>query len=473
MSHLPSRSDSLAKPELSTISPSLTQACWPGATDVDFDVDSVLRIAHDRLSEIESIGSDPKLKDVVVELVDTIRTLVGVITKMKGAAEEMQTSLTLANSNLTLALSNTEMLEEALKRAGGGQGKDIGWRRWSDREGLKRSSAMATLGGSLSALPSEDGSYIDTALSQKTRQNPSDSDVSDAELISRSGSPVPGQENGSLHPHIPVREPSAPVTTNTESRFFKFRFGGGNVSSASFFSSALSRSGSIANAPPQASHLTSPSLPSLPSSDTTWKEPILEATKSPLVEDLQRELIDERKRRETAEADKIAIEAELENLSAELFEEANKMVAIERRKLAEVEDELENAREEREALKAALRIVERENMTHGMRGVSTAKGSPSSLQTLQLERGSLVEQALPSDVVALSLDPDPSVGAEKVGAQEQPGNSLIPRTASPSILTRNADGVVVSAIPLSPRAAKQHDPEKINAAQDAPFASTV
>lgn len=37
------------------------------------------------------------------------------------------------------------MLEEALKRGGGG-GKDVGWRRWSEREGVRRSGSVRDYG---------------------------------------------------------------------------------------------------------------------------------------------------------------------------------------------------------------------------------------------------------------------------------------------------------------------------------------
>lgn len=54
---------------------------------------------------------------------------------------ELETALTLARSNLQLALANNEMLEEALKRDGSG-GRDVGWRRWSEREGVRRSGPV-------------------------------------------------------------------------------------------------------------------------------------------------------------------------------------------------------------------------------------------------------------------------------------------------------------------------------------------
>ena len=62
---------------------------------------------------------------------------------------------------------------------------------------------------------------------------------------------------------------------------------------------------------------------------------------------------------------KIEMEAELENLSQALFEEANKMVSDERRKRAEVEDSLKEVRNEREVLKETIKVlggrVEEEN----------------------------------------------------------------------------------------------------------------
>ncbi|WVQ97139.1 hypothetical protein IAU59_004249 [Kwoniella sp. CBS 9459] len=54
---------------------------------------------------------------------------------------------------------------------------------------------------------------------------------------------------------------------------------------------------------------------------------------------------------------KVEMEAELENLSQALFEEANKMVADERRKRAEMEENLKEVREEREALRQTIKVL--------------------------------------------------------------------------------------------------------------------
>lgn len=52
-----------------------------------------------------------------------------------------------------------------------------------------------------------------------------------------------------------------------------------------------------------------------------------------------------------------AMEAELESLSQALFEEANMMVADERKRRAEVEENLKEVREEREALKETVKVL--------------------------------------------------------------------------------------------------------------------
>lgn len=60
---------------------------------------------------------------------------------------------------------------------------------------------------------------------------------------------------------------------------------------------------------------------------------------------------------DTLKQGKREIEAELEGLSQALFEEANKMVADERRRRAELEENLREARDEREALRATIKVL--------------------------------------------------------------------------------------------------------------------
>lgn len=54
---------------------------------------------------------------------------------------------------------------------------------------------------------------------------------------------------------------------------------------------------------------------------------------------------------------KVEMEAELEGLSQALFEEANKMVADERRKVSELEESLREIQEEKDALKETIKVL--------------------------------------------------------------------------------------------------------------------
>lgn len=68
------------------------------------------------------------------------------------------------------------------------------------------------------------------------------------------------------------------------------------------------------------------------------------------IETMNKELIELKK-------GKVEMEAELENLSQALFEEANKMVSEERRKRGELEEALKEVKEEREALKETIKVL--------------------------------------------------------------------------------------------------------------------
>jgi len=157
---------------------------------------------------------------------------------------------------------------------------------------------------------------------------------------------------------------SPPIYTSQgqEGRFFnKFRFGGTTPSSSSVFATPNGV---------HPSHLSSPSLPSLSSS------------RDEEIEKLTLELEKQKKERRIALEEKKKVEDELESLSQALFEEvcarlsrdgarraliedgviqANKMVAEERMRVADLEEELRERDSEREAMKLAMKILEEEN----------------------------------------------------------------------------------------------------------------
>ncbi|KAG8935640.1 hypothetical protein FRC03_008988 [Tulasnella sp. 419] len=267
----------------------------------------------------------------------------------------METAITLAKSNLTLAVANNEMLEDALRRETRGLVKDIGWRRWSEREGsLKQRSA--------------------TQLH---------SDINSNEVPAKTESKQPaGQSQEDKDPNISSLPVKASVPPIESSRFFGFRFGTGTTTnSPAGITSAANRSpaqNQLRSGGPSSlfgrqgtPHLTSPSLPSLLG---PTEPPVDNLVPSAEYAAMKLEIEALRQHRSSAEtslkqcqAEKAALftaktqlEEELESLSQALFEAANKMVAEERKKRAAYEEELEIVREEKEALKGALQLVEAE-----------------------------------------------------------------------------------------------------------------
>lgn len=81
---------------------------------------------------------------------------------------------------------------------------------------------------------------------------------------------------------------------------------------------------------------------------------------------------------------KKAIEQELEGLSQALFEEANKMVADERRRRAELEENLNEVKEEREALRQTVKVL-------GGRLATPGPGTPAAELTESEANGMLDE----------------------------------------------------------------------------------
>ncbi|KAG6839672.1 hypothetical protein C0991_000365 [Blastosporella zonata] len=217
-------------------------------------------------------------------------------------------------------------------------------------------------------------------------------------------SPHPGGDNTPTA--TPIDSPA-----QESSRFFKFRFTPG--------SSSISSRPGTPGASPAAAHLNSPSLPAL----GVVKEKEREREK-----ELEKELEKERKAREEAKKEKEALEEELESLSQALFEEANKMVATERIRRADVEEELREAKLEKDALRSALRLLE---------GQASASASPS-LPSAPIPSApfSLAAIPSPSPSPTLTLSPTSVTELEKEkepAPQELPPSLSSSSTARPSI----------------------------------------
>lgn len=198
------------------------------------------------------------------------------------------------------------------------------------------------------------------------------------------------------------------------------------------------------------SHLASASMPSLVG------DPALKR-----IEELTKSLEAERSALAAARADKTALEGELESLSQALFEEANKMVAQERMKAAEVQEELGEARKQKEALLSALRVVEGENGT--LRAAAASAGVPvpdasfkpssrpadgDSLYATEADAKRTPSRA-PSELVPKS----PAARPPRSPARQIPGRS---RTPSLTVSTRPSTPIVSS--PLAFTSTLSHSP---------------
>jgi len=280
----------------------------------------------------------------------------------------------MAKSNLQLVIANNDMLEDALKRDSGGQSsKDVGWRRTNMvREDDSSRSTRVSLDRSHSTAD-----Y--TSLSSSTDMSPPNS----------AATPPPSSEN----------------------RFFKFKF-----SSVGSSSSSTTRPGGTPAAQQGHHHLNSPSMPSLSS------------LRSKEVEELTTELEKERAARKGIAEEKATLESELESLSQALFEEANIMVATERKMRAETEEELKELKQEKEALRSALRLI-------GGGENTPLRGRPGSdLST--------VEEKHIADMIA-SFSPPASRSSSRMAIKSRPTSldlysTLPPLPPSPSPSQRSS-----------------------------------
>ncbi|KAF9259186.1 hypothetical protein L218DRAFT_1080016 [Marasmius fiardii PR-910] len=312
---------------------------------------------------VEQHGQEDDLRMALGMIIKRVTELTTLLTEALKTQADLEVQLNVAKSNLKLVISNNEMLEEALK-ASSHNPKDVGWRR----------------GSLLSHTPSP---------------------------TPGPASPAPSSPESPRNPP-PLSTPLSPSVPPSENRFFKFRF---NSSSTN-----LSNSGGASPHPhhhphphghPHSpytnnhhTHLSSSSMSSLHSSsphhtqidDLELKLDSLQKQLSSLQSDLsktQSSLSQETALKKSAILAKTQVEEELESLTQSLFEEANQMVKTERIKRAETEEELKEVREQKEALKKALGVVEREVV--GLRSPSQGSSLTNSPEMDRTPRPSIVE----------------------------------------------------------------------------------
>ncbi|KAJ7762644.1 hypothetical protein B0H16DRAFT_518350 [Mycena metata] len=419
---------------------------------------------------VSSHGQEEDLRSALNMVISRVTELSSLLSEAYKSKAELEVQLNVAKSNLQLVIANNEMLEEALKSNSGQH--NIGWRRAS--------------GAGSTSNPSHGGSgSVDSITS------------------TASASTTQGQ-GGS-----PVSANNSPTEAASNSRFFK-----------TFFSNGGTRP-STPTLPP--THLTSPSLPSLHHAggaeddalQTALQAARATAEQARQAAERERQLaIRERKAADKARADavaaardKAALEAEIESLSQALFEEANNMVASERKRRAELEgelkavtaqmsrrevelgrlreeirggreamEELEEVREEREALKSALRVVEGENVElrsssrmsqssdHSFG--SQTHGRNDSYGSLAHSRGGSQE----SFTSAMSMSSNRKRSSSELGQKSPVGTSSFP--ASPQIPSASAPASASASphIPTSSSSFANHEESDEDA--DITFAPT-
>ncbi|KIY48674.1 hypothetical protein FISHEDRAFT_73417 [Fistulina hepatica ATCC 64428] len=315
---------------------------------------------HD-VRRVQTHGQEEDLRHALDMVINRVTEMSTMLAEAYRVQADLEVQLNVAKSNLQLIISNNEMLEEALRRDS--TARDVGWRRGSANAESRRTS-------------SEVGFTFSNA----------------------DHSPATGAS-----PTIASTSPPAPPSQ--ESRFFKFRFTGN--------SNGNSR-------PPTPKVFTFTAAPAQSTTHTPSSSVV--ASPSPANKELEslNELLEKEKdAHKIVLRQKAALEAELESLSQALFEEANKMVATERMRRAETEEELREARQEREALKRALRVIEAEN-TH-LRGDDLSTSPP-------------VAEPAEGDPESVPLPPSspssPPVSPSTVALPESPGGSALESDSS-------------------------------------------
>ncbi|KIJ36848.1 hypothetical protein M422DRAFT_260712 [Sphaerobolus stellatus SS14] len=269
-----------------------------------------------------------ELVDMLAKMTGRVEELGGLLTQAYKNQTDLETALTLTRSNLQLALKRTEE-----------NGKDVGWRRWSEREDLRRSNSLKDHHPTRSLDTTPPSSTPPSTSSRFFNFTPS--------FRSSSASPSNTSPTTSTTPNAASSADSPAVFNPTPALLPPFTAG----------PSTASGSGTA-----------SPPPPPPPPPGPTQKEKELTAE----VEKL-------RTKADELAAAKEQLEDELESLSQALFEEANKMVADANRKAAETEEELRIVADQRDALKGAMRIVETEN--NALRSKQQASSSSPSPTT--------------------------------------------------------------------------------------------
>ncbi|KAL5524069.1 hypothetical protein ACEPAG_8242 [Sanghuangporus baumii] len=338
---------------------------------------------HD-MRRVQAYGQEEDLKEALGKMIGRVEELSSMLNQAQRTQTELETQLKLAKSNLQLALANNEMLEDALRRESAIGSKDVGWRRRSERPESRQGHHAKELSDSVGSRPPSRQGSVSVQSTPTSEVMPSPAPP-ESPVAKPATSPVPSQ---------PVQQ---------DSRFFRFRFASGSRRVIDVIRER------------DASHLTSASLPSLVAS-TTKRE-----------DELVAELSEVRTKLEKVSNEKRTLEQEVEGLSQALFEEANKMVAQERIKCAEIEEELRQVRQEKEAMKSAMRVIEHEN---------DRLKSPPAPESIGTFTGSAAKEPIAvgeGDPTPQGSRPDSRIQARRASESESSRTSSLPGSRTPSV----------------------------------------
>ncbi|WVN90275.1 uncharacterized protein L203_105511 [Cryptococcus depauperatus CBS 7841] len=318
---------------------------------------------------------DDQVKEVLIEVIARVNRMSKSHDNLLVSHSSLLTSLKIARSNLAMAEANTEMLEQQLKRTippvppiaskatlssttspitssfsrpgSRPSSPKIGSRLSEETKrpsSLYLSSTTTTDGGKLSASAVDSNKYWPFfGNSKKKPSGPVGSLPSPVVYEDRNNSESFTETNSPYSPTLPEAKPIpqknvASVSTGADNLASKSTSGG----------SQLKRSLSVTSSPSSRTSATADN----PSSTSAELVELRNAYSSAISK--LSALTDEMNHVKSVKSD---MDKEIEDLSRVLFEEANKMVADERRKRAAMEDSLNEAREESKALRETVKFL--------------------------------------------------------------------------------------------------------------------
>lgn len=386
--------------------------------------------------------SKDELKDALIKVLNEVENLSSRHDTLLSTQLDLENALKIARSNLTMAEANSEMLEEALRRGGDGfagrmaplparGGTPTGERRsgegGSPKVGTtKVGTTTITSPISIPKTPTTQNherplhtrrrSGSETAISPAPipirpgveRSNTVSANTVTSSAAAAAATSAPGSSLGSFFRRSMEKRPaglnlstiakdisnSLPSPTAETRNQWLSQLGmtleGGSTPnlSSSPTKSPPARVNPLRDAKPSTSSTTSTTTTAQQYELYRLRQTL--STTQTQLSNLQLEL-------SSAHKAKTNLEEELESLSQELFEEANKMVADERKKCVELEAEVKDVRLEMEAMKRTMKVLEDDRMQRmAVEGMAGQQDVPDGFPEEQM--GGKISREVEGDV---------------------------------------------------------------------------